>query len=115
MKHCLFLQIFKKFTLLQELSPTDTIQKISCFPSPYLKQAKTHITHCPGLDQDRVNFHRNPGRGTAGWADPTWPTRTGCSIPCAIMLGSGGVELGGEDSLAARERVAPVWSRRAAL
>jgi len=39
-----------------------------------------------------VNFHQNPGRGTAGWADPspTWPNRAGYSIPCAVMLGSGG-------------------------
>jgi len=47
---------------------------------------------CPGFGQDRVNFHQNPGRGTAGWAGPTptWPNRAGYSIPCAVMLGSGG-------------------------
>jgi len=47
---------------------------------------------CPGFGQDRVNFHQNPGRGTAGWADPTptWPNRAGYSIPCAVVLGSGG-------------------------
>jgi len=47
---------------------------------------------CPGFGQDRVNFHQNPGRGTAGWADPTptCPNRAGYSIPCAVMLGSGG-------------------------
>jgi len=44
----------------------------------------------PGFGQDRVNFHQNPGRGTAGWADPTWPNRARYSIPCAITLGSGG-------------------------
>ena len=54
---------------------------------------------CPGFGQDRVNFHWNPGRGTAGHADPTWPNRAGCSIPCALMLGSGG----GGNTLAARE------------
>jgi len=32
----------------------------------------------------------NPGRGTAGQADPTWPNRAGYSIPCAVILGSGG-------------------------
>jgi len=48
---------------------------------------------CPGFDQDRVNFHRNPGRSTARKADPTWPNRAGYSIPCAVMLGSGGGEL----------------------
>jgi len=47
---------------------------------------------CPGFRQDRVNVHQNPGRGTAGWADPTpaWPNRAGYSIPCAVMWGSGG-------------------------
>jgi len=59
---------------------------------------------CPGFGQDRVNFHRNPGRGTAGWADPTWPNRAGYSIPCAVMLGSGGGERHGGNSLAAWER-----------
>jgi len=58
-------------------------------------------TTCPGFGQDRVNFHRNPGRGTAGQADPTWPNRAGYSTPCALMLGSGGGELGGGNSLAA--------------
>jgi len=59
---------------------------------------------CPGFGQDRVNFHRNPGRDTAGQADPTGPNRAGYSIPCAVMLGSGGGERGGGNSLAARER-----------
>jgi len=47
---------------------------------------------CPGFGQDRVNFHRTPGRGTAGTADPTptWPNRAGYSIPCDVMLRSGG-------------------------
>ena len=64
-----------------------------------------------GFGKDRVNFHRNPGSGTARRADPTptWPNRAGYSIPCAVMLGSGGVELGGVElgggnSLAAQER-----------
>ena len=40
---------------------------------------------CPGFGQDRVNFHQNPGRGTAGWAGPTptWPDRAGYSIAWA--------------------------------
>jgi len=59
---------------------------------------------CPGFGEDRVNFHRTPGRGTAGRSDPTWPNRTGYSIPCAVMLGSGGGELGSGNSLVARER-----------
>jgi len=58
---------------------------------------------CPGFGQDRVNFHRNPGRDTARRADPTCPNRAGYSIPCAVMLGSGRGELGGGNSLAARE------------
>jgi len=53
---------------------------------------------CPRFGQDRVNFHQNPGRGTAGWADPTptWPNRAGYSIPCDVMLGSGGGVARGE-------------------
>jgi len=70
---------------------------------------------CPGFGQDRVNFHRTPGRGTAGRADPTWPNRAGYSISCAVMMGSGGGELGGGNSLAARELVALVLSGRTAL
>jgi len=60
------------------------------------------LSICPGFGQDRVNFHWNRGRDTAGWADPTWPNRAGYSIPCAAMLGSGEGELGGGNSLAAR-------------
>ena len=73
------------------------------------------VCYCPGFGQDRVNFHRNPGRDTAGRAHPTWPDRAGYSIPCAIMLGSCGGEQGGGNSLAARERAAAVQSGRAAL
>jgi len=61
------------------------------------------VTLCPGFGQDRVNFHWNPGRGTAGRADPTWPNRAWYSTPCAAMLGSDGGELGGRNSLAAGE------------
>ena len=45
-----------------------------------------------GLARTGLIFTRNPGRGTAGWADPTptWPNRAGYSIPCAVMLGSAG-------------------------
>jgi len=63
---------------------------------------------CPGFGQDRVNFHWNPGRDTAGRADPTWPNRAGYSIPCAITLGSGGGERVGGNSLTARESAASV-------
>jgi len=71
--------------------------------------------NCPGFGKDRVNFHRTPGRGTAGGADPTCLNRAGYSIACAVMLGSGAGELGSGNSLAARERAAAVRSRRAAL
>jgi len=45
-----------------------------------------------------VNFHQKPGGDTVGQADPNWPNRTGYSIPCAVMLGSGGVAGRGEGS-----------------
>jgi len=72
---------------------------------------------CPGFSQDRVNFHQNPGRGTAGWADPTptWSNRAGYSIPCAVMLGSGGGGRHSGNSLMAREGTAAVRSKRAGL
>jgi len=72
---------------------------------------------CPGFGQDRVDFHQNPGRGTAGWADPTptWPNRARYSIPCAVMLGSGGGGQRGRNSLAVREGSAAVRSERAGL
>jgi len=65
---------------------------------------------CLGFGQDRVNFDQNPGRGTAGQADPTptWPNRAGYSIPCAVRLGSSGGELGSGNSLVARELAAAV-------
>jgi len=63
---------------------------------------------CPGFSQDRVNFHRTPGRGSGGRADPSWPNRAGCSMPWAITLGSGGGERGGGSSRLARERTAAV-------
>ena len=70
------------------------------------EQSRLHW--CPGFGQDRVNFHRTPGRGTAGQANPTWPNRAGYSIPCVVMVGSGGGERGGRNSLTARERAAAV-------
>ena len=73
------------------------------------------LCSCLGFGQDRVNFHWTPGRCTAGGADPTWPNRAGYSIPCAVMLGSGGGELGSGNSLVAWERVVLVWSRRERL
>jgi len=63
--------------------------------------------------QDRVNFRWNSGRGTAGRANPIWPNSAGYSIPCAIMLGSGGGEQGGGNSLTDQERAAAVRERAA--
>jgi len=56
------------------------------------------------------SFHQDPGRGTAGRADPTWPNRTGYSIPGAGFRWGG---LGGGNSLAAWERAAAVRERAA--
>jgi len=55
------------------------------------------------------------GAQPVGGPDPTWPNRAGYSIPCAVMLGSGGGEQSGGNSLAAREGRAVVWSKRAVL
>jgi len=76
------------------------------------------IYRCPGFGQDRVNFHRTPGRSTAGgWGltppDQTEPARY--SIPCDVTLGSGEGAQRGRDGLAAREGAAPVLSGRAGL
>jgi len=74
---------------------------ISLFLKYVLGSART------GLIFTRI-LEGKPGRDTAGQADPTWPNREGYSIPCAVMLGSGGGR-GSGNSLMARERtVAPV-------
>ena len=78
----------------------DPTSAIAAFNFPF----RSSILHtCPGFGQDRVNFHQNPGRDTARWADPAWPKRAGYSIPCAVMLGSGWGELGTGNSLAVWE------------
>jgi len=76
--------------------------------------AEVVLCACPGLGQDRVNFHQKPGADTARWADPIWPNRAGYSIPCAVMLGSGWGELGGGKAVVAREHVGH-WVVRVAL
>jgi len=53
-------------------------------------------------------FTRIQERDIAGWANPTWPNRTWYSISCAVMLGSGEGELGGENSLVVQEWAAAV-------
>ena len=47
---------------------------------------------CPGFSQDRVNFHQTPGKGHSRGvgAESIWPNRARYSIPCDVMLGSGG-------------------------
>jgi len=77
-----------------------------CSPQNCFASCLVCVLCCPGFGQDRINFHQNPGRGTAGWADPTptWPNRAGYSIPCAVMLGSGGGGQRSGNSLTARER-----------
>jgi len=67
------------------------------------------------LTRTGLIFTRIQEGATAGWADTTWPTRAGYSIPCAFMLGSSGGEPGGGNSLVAPERAVAVWSGRAAL
>jgi len=74
------------------LSATFTLLNISSDNDSTTSLGSLFQCLCPGFSQDRVNFHQNPGRGTAGRADPTptWPNRVGYSMPCAVMLGSGG-------------------------
>ena len=48
-------------------------------------------------------------------ADPTWPNRARYSIPCALILGSGGGGQRGGNSLAAWRGTAPVLFGRAAV
>ena len=57
-------------------------------PLTKLKQKKRSIEEvetgegdCPGFGQNRVNFHRNPGRGTAGGWGLTPPGQTEPRIP----------------------------------
>jgi len=78
---------------------------------------RVHSVPCPGFGQDRVNFHRTPGRGTAGGWGLTPPGQTEPGIPYHVP--SHWVPVGGaarrELSLVARERAAPVRSERVGL
>jgi len=60
------------------------------------------IGNCPGFGQDRVNFHRTPGRGTArgGWPNPNLTKQSRVFHTMCLMLGSAAGELGGGNSLA---------------
>jgi len=96
-KYFFFSRIQLDLSLMTDLWILKTIQSSLSSHFRHLIPARWElllslIGSCPGFGQDRVNFHQNPGRGTARWADPTWPNRAGYSIPCAIMLGSGGAE-----------------------
>ena len=57
-----------------------------------------------GFSQDRVNFHQKPGGNTAGQAYPKWPNKTGYSIACVIILGSGGGQVGGGKAVLPQDR-----------
>ena len=81
------LGVYKKY----ETTCTNVLKPLQLQPftsSPFTQ----NVDQSPGFGQNRVNFHRTPGRGTAGGvgADPTWPNRARCSIPCDVTLGSGG-------------------------
>jgi len=39
-------------------------------PTPCKKRLNSLVSYCPGFGQNRINFHWNPGRDTAGRADP---------------------------------------------
>jgi len=89
------------------------------------------LLYCPGFGQDKVNFHRTPGRGTAGTAwtpgrgkagtaggwGLTPPGQTEPGIPYHVpsrWVPVGGGQRGG-DGLAARECAALVLSEREGL
>jgi len=80
-----------------------------------MQELECLLQHCPGFGEDRLNFHQNPGGNRVRQADPTWPNRAGYSIPCAVMLGSGGGELGGGNSVAVGECVAAAGGESGSL
>jgi len=63
------------------------------------------VSRCPGFGQDRVNFHRTPGRGTAGGSGLTPSGQTEPGIPYHVPSRWVPVGWGG--------RAAPVRSERA--
>jgi len=80
------------------------------------EHGSTSLSLCTGFGQDRVNFHRTPGRGTAGGWGLTPAGQTEPGIPYHVM--SRWVPVGGwrgGNSLAARERTVPGRSERASL
>jgi len=84
------------------------------YPASHAIIEGCQIGQCPAFGQDRVNFHQKPGGDTAERADPNWPNRTGCLIPCAVMLGSGWGRWAGGKRVVSREHVGH-WAVRVAL
>jgi len=83
----------------------------------YIFKQKSHSSIIlPWGGQDRVNFHQNPGRGTAGGLTQPQPGQTEQGIPYHVSSCwvPGGGQRGG-NSLAAREGSAVVQSERAVL
>ena len=62
----------------------------------YLQQPRSS-SFCPGFGWDRVNFHKKPGRDTAGPADPNWPNKGVFATMCphGVAQHWGGSWLGG--------------------
>jgi len=84
----------------------------------YILRSTVITTLCPGFGQDTANFHRTPGRGTAGGWGLTPPGQTEPGIPYHVRsrwvpVGEGGQR--GGNSLAAWGGAAPVLFRRAAV
>jgi len=70
---------------------------------------------CPGFGQDRVNFHRTPGRGTArGWGLTAKQSRVFHTMCHHVGFWRRGKRRSG-DSHAAGEHAAPALSRREGL
>jgi len=44
----------------------NTLQERLYLPTLIVSVKAVSLSKCPGFGQNRVNFHRNPGRGTAG-------------------------------------------------
>ena len=72
----------------------------------YLNMLFLHI--CPGFGQDRVNFHQNPGRGTAGTG---WPHLAKQSRAFHTMCHHAGFRWGGSWVAGTHSRLGSVQQR----
>jgi len=73
------------------------------------KKLRIFLSECPGFGQDRVNFHRTPGRGTArGWG-LTPPGQTEPGIPYHVI--SRWVPVGGGGAAGTHSRLGSVRRR----